>query len=92
MTPTTAADPTAFPEDSIHVDVAVASGPADRRAALETKFGDIRSFVGMARRTMLLDRSGIEQALAGIYPDARRILVEIGNRPGVERIAVAFVL
>ena len=92
MTSMMAADPTSFPEESIHVDVAVASGPADRRAELETKFGDIRSFVGMDRRTMLLDGRGIEKALAGIYPDAQRILVEIGHRPGVERIAVAFVL
>ena len=68
------------------------SGPAESRAALEPKFGDIRSFVSMARHTMLLDGCGIEKALAGIYPEARRIFVEIGNRPGVERIAVAFAL
>lgn len=92
MTPFSAANSTSFDESYIHVDVAVVTGTADRRAALESKFGDIRSFVGMARRTMLLDGRGIEKALAGIYPEAQSIVVEIGNRPGLERIAVAFAL
>jgi hypothetical protein len=46
----------------------------------------------MARLTMLLDAAGIEKALAGIYPEAEGIYVEIGHRPGIERIAVAFAL
>lgn len=92
MTPMMAADPTASRDDSLHIDVAVASGSAEGRAALETKFGDVRSFVGMARHTMLMDGQDIEKALAGIYPEAERIFVEIGHRPGVERIAVAFFL
>lgn len=40
----------------------------------------------------MLDGPGIEDALRGIYPDAGRIMVEIGRRPGSERIAVLFVL
>lgn len=79
-------------EDGMVVDVAVHSGTPERRADLEAKFGDVRSFVRMARGTMMLDGPGIEDALGGIYPDAGRIMVEIGRRPGSERIAVLFVL
>ncbi|MDE4914960.1 hypothetical protein [Methylobacterium sp. 092160098-2] len=79
-------------DDTILVDVAVLSGTAEARAAFEPKFGDVRSFVGMARLTLLKDAQGIEEALAGIYPEAHGIFVEIGHRPGIERIAVAFAL
>jgi hypothetical protein len=92
MSSTMAAVTTASSDDTLHVDVAVLSGPSDRRAAFEPKFGDVRSFVGMARLTMLLDAAGIEKALAGIYPEAAGIYVQIGHRPGIERIAVAFAL
>ena len=79
-------------DDGMIVDVAVLSGPSDRRTALEEKFGAVRSFVRMARGTMMMDGPGIEDALRGIYPDAGRIMVEIGTRPGSERIAVLFAL
>ncbi|MFC6047481.1 hypothetical protein ACFPYM_06485 [Methylobacterium hispanicum] len=79
-------------DDGMLVDVAVLSGPSARRAALEEKFADVRSFVRMARGTMMMDGLGIEDALRGIYPDAGRIMVEIGSRPGCERIAVLFAL
>jgi len=92
MSSTMAAATAAFANDSIQVEVAVMSGSAEARAALEPKFGDVRSFVGMARLTLLKDARGIEEALTGIYPEARGIFVEIGHRPGIERIAVAFAL
>lgn len=79
-------------DDTISVDVAVLSGTAEARAAFEPKFGDVRSFVGMARLTLLKDARGIEEALAGVYREARGVFVEIGHRPGIERIAVAFAL
>lgn len=79
-------------DDGMVVDVAVLSGTPERRAALEAKFGEVRSFVRVARGTMMLDGSGIEKALSGIYPDAGRIMVEVGRRPGSERIAVLFAL
>lgn len=79
-------------DDGMVVDVAVHSGAPERRAALEAKFGDVRSFVRMARGTMMMEAAGIEAALRGVYPDAEQIMVEIGRRPGTERIAVLFIL
>lgn len=92
MSSTMAVATAASSDDTINVDVAILTGTAEARAAFEPKFGDVRSFVGMARLTLLKDAQGIEEALAGIYPEARGVFVEIGHRPGIEWIAVAFAL